>query len=89
MFKINLIPFNKLLIENKKESFYSIKFNKLIGQGVNENKQYIDYDISNYKSSCFDEIYLYNSVNLTKLAKYIINNPNNRYLASGDTNQLK
>jgi hypothetical protein len=51
--------FNKLSIENKKEGFESIIFNKLNGQGSNENKQYIGYDISNYKSICFDENYLY------------------------------
>jgi len=71
----------KLGLENKK---YAITNNKLLGMHAIDDTKLESYDVSNIKTICFDEIYLYNTNTLMKIDKYIKNHPEIKFFATGD-----
>jgi len=83
--------FNNLCIENNKEGYNSCTLNMLLGIHVEEDKniKMRKKDISDFKVIVFDEIYLYDPRELENIYKFILNNPDKKILATGDTNQLK
>ena len=87
-----ICPFNKLVQENIKNGYDSITNNKLFDIKVTEELNKLtknEYDISMYKTICFDEIYLYKPSQLKIIEKFIKKNSTKRILATGDTLQLK
>ena len=87
-------PFNKLAINYKKRGYInSITFNKLLSIKVND-------DINNSKDNKYminenityviiEEIFLMDIKTLTKLYKFMVNNPNVKFTATGDVYQLE
>ena len=94
-----ITPFNKLSIQINKElnekknieekKIYAITNNKLLGMHVIDDTKLKSYDVSNIKTICFDEVYLYNPAVLMKIDKYIKAHPEIKFLATGDIFQLK
>ena len=85
-----ITPFNKLSIENRKAGIESITFHKLMGLAVCETKHEIPkFNITEYETVVFDEIYLYTPYHLSIIDKYIKANGNKKFMATGDIMQLK
>ena len=68
-----------------------LAFNKLLGIHVleNLNNKVKAFDISNYNTMVFDEIFLYNPYQLSMIDKFIKNNDKKNFFATGDIMQLK
>ena len=86
-------PFNKLAINFKKKGYNAITFNKLLGINIDNddaNASKNKYKISDeIKIVIIDEIFLMDIKKLSKLNKFILNNPNMKFIATGDIFQLE
>ena len=87
--KLFICPFNRLCQELKKDGCEAITLNKLLSiygdgtQYVNTN----EFDISNYELIIFDELYIYNINQLTRIYKYMQKHTDKCFYATGDINQ--
>lgn len=85
-----IAPFNALCMDIQDDGFNAITCNKLIGiswENSNTQRTVKEYDISEYKTIVFDEIYLYPSYMLSYIKKYIDRHPEIKFIATGDVNQ--
>lgn len=89
-----ICPTNRLCQNIRSENFSSHTFHHLFGVIFNPNQdekndRKSQLDISQYKTVVFDEIFLYPPDRLKKIDILIRNNPNIKFLATGDTRQRK
>jgi len=86
-------PFNRLCQELQSEGKTAITLNMLLNIGINgenlvKGKTYIDTH-GKPKVICFDELLLYDPVNLEKIYDFMNNNNDIYFYATGDTKQNK
>ena len=85
---------NKLNCDFKEQglnNMKSITLNRLLGERFDGNDITASksYDIEGVNLIVFDEIYLYDTTNLSKIENYMRRHNTVQYLATGDENQLK
>jgi hypothetical protein len=76
-------PYNVLCQAIRQDEFDSITLNNLLGFDIAQKKT-VQYDVSDVKTICFDEIYLAPPSVLSKICKYMRMHPEIRFLATGD-----
>lgn len=89
--KLFVCPTNKLCQMLRKDGHEALTVHMLLGLGFNdqENTKMRETDISKYDCIVFDEIYLNSPNILMKIAFFMNNNKDKRFLATGDTCQLE
>jgi hypothetical protein len=82
-------PYNKLCQNTRTENFDSITYCKLFGLiGTDKEMSFIkEYDLSNYKTIVFDEIFLYEPQRLKRISELMKKYPDKYFLATGDCDQ--
>lgn len=86
--KLFVCPFNKLCLELRKKGLDSVTLNMFLGidfRGL-ESKRKV-HDVSDYECIVFDEIFLYTPNNLMKIKKFMDNNTDKIFIATGDDKQ--
>ena len=86
-----ITPFNKLAKQLRKDGCEAITLNKLLGIYA-DGQDYANmkkFDVSEYEVICFDEMMMYDSIQLRKIYKFMTHNADKKFMATGDLNQLK
>ena len=90
-------PYNKLCQNLRKDGFESITLIKLLGRQALGDKLGIPmkgknggpFDVSNHTVICFDEVMLYGPCELRQIQNYMSKHTNIKFIATGDSDQLK
>ena len=82
-------PYNKLCQVLRQDEFDSITYCKLFGLvGSDEEMKHIqEYDLSQYKTIVFDEIFLYEPTRLKRISQLMLAHPEKYFIATGDCDQ--
>lgn len=82
-------PYNKLCQVLRTEDYDSITYSKLFGLvGTDQEFKHIKkYDLSEYNTIVFDEIFLYEPRRLKRVAELMQEHPEKKFLATGDCDQ--
>ncbi len=82
-------PYNKLCQVLRQDDFDSITYCKLFGLvGSDEEMKHIqEYDLSEYKTIVFDEIFLYEPTRLKRISQLMNANSDKYFIATGDCDQ--
>lgn len=82
-------PYNKLCQSIRTEKFNSITYSKLFGLvGSDAEMKFMkQFDLSNYKTIVFDEIFLYEPQRLKRISELMKNNPDKYFMSTGDCDQ--
>lgn len=82
-------PYNTLCQQLKIDEYNAITYSKMFGLvGSDEEMKNIkQYDINNYKTIVFDEIFLYEPRRLKRIAELMKQYPDKNYIATGDCDQ--
>lgn len=82
-------PYNKLCQVLRQDNFDSITYCKLFGLvGSDEEMKHIQgFDLSDYKTIVFDEIFLYEPTRLKRISELILSHQDKHFLATGDCDQ--
>jgi len=81
-------PYNALCKDVRKSGKDAITLFKLLGIKMEEHMKGREYDITGYDRIVFDEIFLYDTVSLARIKKYIDRHTEMKFNATGDCNQL-
>jgi len=86
-----IMPNNLQCAEKRKDGFKSITFHKFFGISISgmENQKFKGVNLTDVKTICFDEIYMYEPYLLKRVAKFSSDHPEIKVLSTGDGNQLK
>lgn len=84
-----ITPYNKLCQVLRTEEFDSITYSKLFGLvGSDEEMKHIkEYDLSDYNTIVFDEVFLYEPLRLKRISSLMEQYPDKHFLATGDSDQ--
>lgn len=82
-------PYNTLCQQLKIDEYNAITYSKMFGLvgSDEEMKNRKQYDIDNYKTIVFDEIFLYEPRRLKRIAELMKQYPDKNYIATGDCDQ--
>lgn len=82
-------PYNKLCQVLRQDDFDSITYCKLFGLvGSDEEMKHLkEYDLSEYKTIVFDEIFLYEPTRLKRIHQLMISHPEKYFISTGDCDQ--
>ena len=82
-------PYNKLCQMSRIDGMDSITFSKLFGLvGSDQEMMHIkEYDISEYKTIVFDEIFLYEPTRLKRVAELMAKHSEKLFMGTGDADQ--
>ena len=84
-------PHNLLSQQIRRDGCDSITVNRLLGiygDGQEFKNKMKIFDIENYETICFDEICMNDYNRLFQINKFMLNNQDKRFIATGDTYQL-
>ncbi len=82
-------PYNKLCQVLRQDDYEAITYCKLFGLvGSDEEMKHIqEYDLSEYKTIVFDEIFLYEPTRLKRISQLMLSHPDKYFIATGDCDQ--
>lgn len=82
-------PYNTLSVENRSEGYNSITLYMLVGQiyTATGDRSTRKYDVSEYDTIFFDEVFNYTTKDWDRIRKFCIENKDKKIILSGDCNQ--